>query len=453
MTDQVTTTRAGQLAEVVDHYEQRTTTSATMAREARRWLPGGDSRATLHHEPYPLFLDRSEAGRVTDVDGNEYIDLTGNHSALVHGNRPAPVVEAVIAQLDRGTCFPAPTQPQVDFARELVLRVPSVESVRFANSGTEATMHAIRGARAATGRHRIAKVEGAYHGSQDDVFVSIHPTSAEAGPVDRPAATPKSRGLRRGTLDDTLVLPFNRPEQASALIREAGSELAAVLVEPVMGSAGMLAADDDYLVALRDATTAAGALLILDEVITFRLAPGGAQELSGVRPDITCYGKMIGGGLPLGAFGGRADILDLYDPTGDGPEVVHSGSLNANPLSLVAGLAAVRALTSEAISALNARGDRLRAGWARAGADAGVPLTVTGRGSLLGLHFTAGPVREIRDTWSEDRALGHAVFLSMMNEGLLIDPRGVSCLSTATTDDDVDRAVDALGGVLERLGP
>ena len=220
-----------------------------------------------------------------------------------------------------------------------------------------------------------------------------------------------------------------------------------------MGSAGMLAADDDYLVALREATTAVGALLIFDEVITFRLAPGGAQELVGIHPDITCYGKMIGGGLPLGAFGGRADILDLYDPTGDGPEVVHSGSLNANPLSLAAGLAAVRALTPEAISDLNTRGDRLRARWARVGADAGVPLTVTGRGSLLGLHFTAGPVRDIRDTWSEDRDLGHAVFLSLMNEGLLIDPRGVSCLSTVTTDDDVDRAVAVLAEVLDRLEP
>lgn len=444
-------TRADRLSGAVETYRRRTPTSAALAEESRRWLPGGDSRATLHHEPYPLFLDRSDADRVFDVDGNEYVDLTGNHSALVHGNRPGPVLDALNDQLERGTCFPAPTRPQVDFARELVGRVRSLEAVRFANSGTEATMHAIRGARAATGRHRIAKVEGAYHGSQDDVFVSIHPTVADAGPADRPTTTPKSRGLRRGAVDDTLVLPFNRPEQAASLIRDAGPELAAVLVEPVMGSAGMLAADDDYLVALREATTAVGTLLIFDEVITFRLAPGGAQELVGVRPDLTCYGKMIGGGLPLGAFGGRVDVLDLYDPTGDGPEVVHSGSLNANPLSLAAGLAAVRALTPERIAELNGRGDRLRAAWAEVGVRAGLPLTVTGRGSLLGLHLTPGPVRDIRDTWSEDRALGHAVFLSMMNEGVLLDPRGVSCLSTATTDEDIDLAVAALATVLDRL--
>jgi glutamate-1-semialdehyde 2,1-aminomutase len=443
--------RTAALAAARATYEQRTPGSAALAVEARRWLPGGDSRATLHHEPYPLFLERAEADRVTDVDGNEYVDLTGNHSALVHGNLAAPVVGAVLDQLGRGTCFPAPTRAQVDLARELVGRVPSLDAVRFTNSGTEATMHATRGARAATGRHRIAKVEGGYHGSQDDVFVSIHPTTGEAGPRERPATTPKSRGLRRGALDDTLVLPFNRPAEAADLIGAAGPELAAVLVEPVMGSAGMLAADDDYLRALREATAAAGALLIVDEVITFRLAPGGAQELADIRPDLTCYGKMIGGGLPLGAFGGRSDLMGLFDPTGDGPEVVHSGSLNANPLSLAAGLAAVRALTPEAITALNRRGDRLRAGWTRAGVETGVPLAVTGRGSLLGLHFTAGPIRDIRDTWGEDRSLGHAVFLSMMNEGFLIDPRGVSCLSTATTDDDVDEAVEALARILTRL--
>ena len=218
-----------------------------------------------------------------------------------------------------------------------------------------------------------------------------------------------------------------------------------------MGSAGMLAATDEYLIALREATTNVGALLILDEVITFRLAPGGAQELVGIRPDMTCYGKMIGGGLPLGAFGGRADVLSLYDPTGRGPEVVHSGSLNANPLSLVAGLAAVRALTPDRIVELNARGDRLRAGWTQVAVELDIPLTVTGRGSLLGLHFTRGRVEDIRDTWDGDRALGHAVFLSLLNKGVMMDPRGVACLSTATTDDDVDRAVAVLGDVLRSL--
>lgn len=443
--------RAARRADAEAAYRLRTPRSAALEGEARRWLPGGDSRATLYHEPYPLFLERGDGGRVVDVDGNDYVDLTGNHSALVHGNGAGPVVEAVVDQLGRGTCFPAPTRAQVDLARELVCRVPSLEAVRFTNSGTEATMHATRGARAATGRHRIAKVEGGYHGSQDDVFVSIHPTPDDAGPPDRPQATPKSSGLRRGAIEDTLVLPFNRSEEAAALIAEAGPELAAVLVEPVMGSAGMLAADDDYLVALREATEAAGVLLIVDEVISFRLAPGGAADLAGIRPDLTCFGKMIGGGLPLGAFGGGADLLDQYDPTGDGPAVVHSGSLNANPLSLAAGLAAVQALTPDAIVELNARGDRLRQGWRTAGVEAGVPLVVTGRGSLLGLHFTAGPVRDIRDTWDEDRDLAHAVFLSLLNEGFLMDPRGAACLSTSTTDDDVDGAVAALARVLARL--
>lgn len=431
-------------------YEAHTGNSRRCFEAAGSALPGGDSRSTLHYPPYPVFFDRAEGGRLTDVDGNEYLDFTANHSALIHGNRPASVHEAVAEQLARGSCFPGPTEAQIDLASHLTGRVPSMDLVRFCNSGTEATMNAIRAARAATGRHRIAKAEGAYHGSEDDVFVSTHPDEERAGDADRPHAVPRAAGLGRSALTDTIIIPFNRPEAAAARIREAGGDLAAVLLEPMMGSAGMIPSTPGYANAVRNACTEVGAVLVFDEVVTFRLAYGGAEEWLGVRPDLTCLGKMVGGGLPLGAFGGRRDLMRLFDPT-EGPVVGHPGSFNANPLCLSAGLAALERLTAEAIDAINRLGDRLRSELADVASTVELPLTVTGRGSLLALHVTDRPVREYRDTWSVDRELAHALFLGLICEGVMIDPRGAVCLSTATTDADVDAFVAAMRTVTESL--
>jgi glutamate-1-semialdehyde 2,1-aminomutase len=338
----------------------------------------------------------------------------------------------------------------VELAAHLVERVPSIDLVRFCNSGTEATLNAVRVARAATGRHLIAKAEGGYHGSADDVFVSTHPDPESAGPAERPEPVPRAPGLGRSARTDTVVIPFNRPEAAAARLREAGEDLAAVLFEPVMGSAGMIPAVQEYVAVLREVTEELGAVLVADEVVTFRLAHGGVEEWLGIRPDLTCLGKMIGGGLPLGAFGGRRDLMALFDPT-DGPVVGHPGSLNANPLCLVAGLAALTALTPERIEELNARGDDLRMGLRRLADKHGFPLTVTGFGSLLALHVTPGPVREFRDTWTVDRELAHALFLGLLTEGVVIDPRGAVCLSTATTDADLTDFLLAFGRVAERL--
>ncbi len=441
----------GALAAEWGRYEERTPASAACFDAARHSMPGGDSRSTLYHPPHPLYLERGEGSRVWDVDGHELVDLTNNHTALVHGNAHPVVLEAARRQLDLGTCFSGPTPLQVEVADLLTARVPSLDQVRFCASGTEAVLHATRAARAFTGRLRIAKAEGAYHGSHDDVFVSTHPDPDEAGPADHPRSVARARGLGRSALADTVIFPFNDVDATATVLREAGPDLAAVLVEPVMGSAGMIPADPVWFAAVRELATETGALLLVDEVITLRLTLSGGQGWFGITPDLSCFGKMLGGGFPLGAFGGRAEVMAAFDPTGEGPDVAHPGSMNAWSVGLAACRATLDHLDVDRLAALNAQGDDLRSRLQAVAERRGAPLRLTGAGSLLGLHPTDRRVRTHRDTWTEDRDLGHALFLGLINEGVLTDPRGAACLSTVTTVEDLDRAEAALDRLLVRL--
>jgi glutamate-1-semialdehyde 2,1-aminomutase len=406
-------------------YRERTPASGRRFEELRRYLPGGDSRSTLFYPPYPAVLVQGDGCRVVDLDGNRLLDLTGNHSTLVHGYGAPQVMEAIRRQVELGTCFSGPTEAQLRFARHLVERIGSLERVRFTNSGTEAVMMAVRAARQFTGRRMIAKLEGGYHGTSEALMGSEHP--------------------------DLLVLPAHDADDTVGLLERHGTGIAALLVEPVQGSAGMLALDGAYLRALRDATRRLGIVLVFDEVISLRLAHGGAEEHFGIEPDMSCLGKMIGGGLPLGVFGGREEIMALFDPSQGPPVIPHPGSYNANPVSLAAGLATMELLTREAVARLNATGDRLRAGLAEVFAEAGVPVSITGLGSLFGIHLTEGPVRTIRDAARADAALRHQVFLGLYVEGILLDPRGVGALSTAIGEPEIEEFLAALRTVLSRL--
>lgn len=259
-------------------YRQRTPASGRFFADARKYLPGGDSRSTLFYHPYPAVMDRGQGCRLFDIDGNRLLDFTGNHSSLVHGYGHPEILEAVISQLRKGSCFPGSSDPQLRLARLLCERIPSVERVRFTNSGTEAVMNAIRAARAFTGRNRIAKVEGGYHGTLDEVMVSIQPSAEEAGGRSRPRAVAGSKGLDPDAVGGVTVLPFNDVESAAAILEAEGEELAAVLVEPVLGSAGMIPAERDYLELLRAEASRRGVILIFDEVVSLRVAFGGGQE-------------------------------------------------------------------------------------------------------------------------------------------------------------------------------
>jgi glutamate-1-semialdehyde 2,1-aminomutase len=434
-----------------ERYRQRTEASYRFFLQARQYLPGGDSRSTLFYRPYPAVMDRGEACWLFDVDGNRLLDFTGNHSALIHGYGHPAILEAIESQIRKGTCFPGASEAQLRFARLLCERIPSVERVRFASSGTEAVINAVRAARAFTGRNRIAKVEGGYHGTADDVMVSIHPTAQDAGSRERPHAVAGSSGLAAGAMSGTVVLPFNDSEGAVRVIESEGEKLAAVLVEPVLGSAGMIPAERDYLAALREVTSRFGILLIFDEVVSFRVAVGGAEEYFGVRPDLTCLGKLIGGGFPLGAFGGRADIMALFDPSRGRPILPHPGSYNANPIGMVAGTVTLELLTRSVIDELNRKGEALRQDLASAFADTDVSAQITGLGSLFALHLTPQRVQSYRDTLDSDVDLRHRIFLGLYNEGFLIDPRGVGTLSTALGAAELRNFGLAIRSVLSRL--
>jgi glutamate-1-semialdehyde 2,1-aminomutase len=262
----------------------------------------------------------------------------------------------------------------------------------------------------------------------------------------------RAAGLHRSALADTVVFPFNDLDATAAVLREHGPDLAAVLVEPVMGSAGMIPAEPGYLAGVREVAAEVGALFVVDEVITLRLALGGGQAWAGVEADLSCFGKMLGGGFPLGAFGGRDDVLAAFDPTtAGGPVVGHPGSMNAWAAGLVAARTTLDLLDQAAIDELGRRGDDLRERLRKVAADRGAALTVTGAGSLFGLHLTGDPVRTFRDTWAEDKELALALYLGLVDEGVLTDPRGAGCLSTASTDDDLALAAEALDRVLARL--
>jgi glutamate-1-semialdehyde 2,1-aminomutase len=282
-------------------------------------------------------------------------------------------------------------------------------------------MNAIRAARAFTGRARIATIEGGYHGLSADATAGV------------------------------AVLPFNEIDAAAAILEAEGEQLAAVVVEPVLGSAGMIPAERNYLKALRETTSRLGIILIFDEVVSFRIAAGGAQEYFGVFPDLTCLGKLIGGGFPLGAFGGRADIMALFDPSHGRPPIPHPGSHNANPIGMVAGAVTLELLTPQAIDLLNTRGATVRQDLAAAFADAGIVAQITGLGSLFAIHLTGRPVRGYRDTLGSDTDLRHQIFLGLFNEGVQIDPRGVGNVSTAIGPDEVSRLGTAVRSVLSRL--
>lgn len=433
----------------LDRYLELTPRSRARWEEARDYLPGGDSRNSIFWKPYPIFITDASGSRVTDADGVRRIDFINTMTTMILGHGPAPVVDAVRRQLDWGFGYNAPNERQVELARILCQRIPSFDLVRFTNSGTEATLNTLRAARAYTGRTRFAKVEGGYHGTHDGVTVSVRVDPAIAGEPDSPTPVAASAGLAPGVMEQVVVMPFNDPATARSILEENAEDLAAVIIEPVMGSVGMVPALPEYLAMLRDFCTANGSILIFDEVISYRVAPGGSQEYYGITPDLTALGKIIGGGLPVGAFGGRRDIMDLYDPT-TGPAVSHAGTFNANPLTMLAGAVTMEQLTPEVYRSLAEMTELLKQGIRDVCAELEVPVQVTGLGSLFGIHFTDREVLSYRDIAAGDYDLRDRMFLGLLNEGILMASNLVGSLSTATTRDDVDGFLTSFRTALAR---
>jgi len=415
-------------------------------------MPGGTTRTTTYFDPYPLFIERGEGCRIWDADGTERIDMLGNYTAMILGHAHPKVVEAIRRQAARGTAFAAANAIEGELAEIICEQVPSVDLVRFCNSGTEATMFAMRLARAFTGRARIARIEGGYHGTHDHAEVSTHPDPAEAGPADRPLARPDSIGTPAWALEQTVVLPFNDPDAAELILREEGADVAAVILEPIIGAGGVIAATTEFLERLRRVTRELGMLLIFDEVISLRVGPGGAQKLYGVTPDLTTMGKIIGGGLPVAAFGGRADVMDLLDPRRQ-PNLAQGGTYNGNPLGMAAGVAAMRELTPDVYQDLNRKGVRVKDQLSEVFASHGVAAQVNGVGSLLAIHFTATPVTDYRSKATADERITRDFFLGLVNHGVLMAPRAMGAISTPMGEEEIQSFVDAVDAVVAEQLP
>jgi glutamate-1-semialdehyde 2,1-aminomutase len=438
------------LKSAIDDYKAKTSGSRQLFEEALRVMPGGNSRTTTFFDPYPFYIARGEGARIWDVDGVERLDFNGNYTSLILGHAHPRVVRAVQDAAGRGMSFPGPTEHEVRLAEALTTRIPTMETIRFTNSGTEATMHAIRVARAFTGRTKIAKFEGAYHGTHDWVLVSVSPDAAAAGSRKRPKSVAWSSGVPPAVLKHVVVLPWNDVDACTRILEKHGGDLAALIVDPMLANAGMIPARDGFLEALREVTARLGALLIFDEVISYRIARGGAQERFGVRPDLTTLGKIIGGGLAVGAFGGRGDVMNYYDPRGGQGRINHGGTFNANPLTMAGGLATMEELTPDAYARLDALGDRLRDGVRRLFRRLKYPGQVNGTGSLFWLHHLKRRLSDYRSARPEDAQLPLRVFVGLLNEGILLSQRGLGACSLAMTNADVDRFLDALGRVLDR---
>lgn len=433
-------------------YPDSSSRSQALHTRAKRSLPGGNTRTTVYLSPYPVYAARGTGCRVHDVDGNVLIDCINNFTALIHGHAHPALAAAAHRQIDLGTSFGMPTESEIVLAELLAERVPGIEQVRFTNSGTEAVMMALKAARAYTGRPKIAKVEGAYHGSYDYAEISLDAAPDNWGDA-VPASVPYARGTPQGVLADVVVLPFNDCEATEALLRRHGASLAGVLVDLLPNRVGLIPATPAYLEMLRRVTRELGILLIVDEVISLRLGPGGAQARLGVQPDLTTVGKIMGGGFPVGGVGGRADVMAVFDPSGGRPAVPHGGTFSANPVSMVAGLAAMQLLDGEAYQRLDRHGEMLRQGLNRAFADAGVAGQATGLGSLIKLHLKAAPIANYRDAFpTPEQGRAMARFnREMLNRGILMAGYGLMALSTPMQDADIEQIVQAAHEALVAL--
>jgi glutamate-1-semialdehyde 2,1-aminomutase len=425
--------------------------SRAMQERAERSLPGGDSRNSIWWAPFPTYVVKGEGSRLHDIDGHARVDLINNMTTLILGHSHPAVVRAVTAQAAAGLSYPAPSELVVRWAEILVDRVPSLEKVRFVNSGTEGTLNAIRAARAFTGKEKIAKFEGGYHGAHDDVSVSVDPPLAKAGDPRAPSSVADYLGVPRKSPEHTVVMPYNDLDASTAIIERHKDELAAVIVEPVIGRLGMVPADIEFLRGLREITRRLGIVLIFDEVIALRVARGGAQERFGVTPDMTAMGKIIGGGMPVGGFGGRADIMELFSPK-NGPKVKHAGTFNGNPMTAAAGVATLEALTPEVYRRLDQMGEKVRSKLSALLRDREAPMAVTGVASLFALQFTTTPVRDFRSVMTNDKTFQRLMFIGLLNEGFALSPACAGNVSTTVAEKDVDAFVAAVGRVLDRAG-
>jgi glutamate-1-semialdehyde 2,1-aminomutase len=416
-------------------------------------MPGGNTRHSIALDPYPIFARSGSGCRVTDVEGDERIDFLNNYTSLILGHADPQVTSAVLRRVAAGTAFTMPTPEDVELAELLVGRIPHVEQIRFCNSGSEAVMLTVKAARAFTGRPKIAKFEGAYHGIYDYVQVSEGPGPDQWGELESPNSVIEASNAP-SIADDVVILPWNRIDICRELIARHKDQLAAVLFDPLPMGIGLIAPLPGFLQFLREETARHGILLIADEVLTFRLGYHGSAHQAGIEADLGSFGKIIGGGFPVGAVGGSKRVMSVFDHTGS-MKVHHGGTFNANPVTIVAGLETMQQMTREAFDRLNRLGDYIRERLTRMLRDRGRPAQVCGQGSLFLAHFTGEDLIDFRSLrgFSRTNPAYGGLCHQMLQHGIIVSPRGTfGCLSMPMTEAELDEFVDALDSSLTRLG-
>lgn len=432
-------------------WPDQNTQSYVLSQRAHHVFAGGSTRLLAWLDPYPIYLSRGEGAYVHDVDGNPYFDLTNNFASLIHGHAHPRIVAAVTERVAQGTCFTLPTPADVELAELLLQRLEGADKIRFLNSGTEAVMMAIRAARAYTGRPMIAKVEGAYHGMYDHAEISLDSNPDTWGQT--PKSVSYSHGTPEAVLADTLILPFNDVEGAEAALKEHADRLAGVLIDPVPATCGMIPATPEYLAMLRRLCDELGAVLIFDEVVSFRYGYQGAQGVFGGDPDLTTIAKIIGGGFPVGAIAGKAEVMAVFDHSHGKPLAPASGTFSANPVSMVAGKASMEMLDPEAFAHLQRLGDHARDVIEQAIRDSGFVGQVTGVGSNFLIHPHVRHITDYRSAWRAPaeqkrmKALQHG----MLKQGVFMAGTGSGFISTVTATKDLDHFGAALAKVMADL--
>jgi glutamate-1-semialdehyde 2,1-aminomutase len=414
--------------------------SKELFEEAKQYLPGGVDSPVRAFKPYPFFVKRAEGSKLYDVDGNSYIDYCLGYGPLVLGHSNRQILEAVNKQLPYGTLYGTPSEKELILAKEVVKRVPCADMVRFTNTGTESTMSAIRLARAVTGVNKIIKFDGSYHGAHDAVLVK-----SGSGAVGKP----DSPGVPEGATENTLVIPFNDPDAVRKVIKDNKGEIACIIMEPVMGNIGCIPPQEGFLEFLREITEENGILLIFDEVITgFRLAKGGAQEYFGVTPDLTTFGKIIGGGFPIAAFTGKKEYMERIAPSGD---VYQAGTYSGNPVSVTAGIATLEQLNDNFYKQMAVRAEYMREEIINIIGKLDIDFTMNGIGTMSQLYFTKEPVIDATSAKTADTELFTKYYNSLLNEGVFMAPSQFECcfLSNRHSKLDIDNTMTAVENALK----
>jgi glutamate-1-semialdehyde 2,1-aminomutase len=436
-------------------YLENTSKSAALAEKARRYMPGGDTHGPSYHPPYHLTFERGKGCYIYDVDGNKYIDFCNQWLTMIHGHAFGPMVEAVRKRIAHSVGFGYPNKDQYEFAELLCKRVPSFERMRFVASGSEATMMCIRAARAFTGKRKIMKVEGGYHGTHDLGELNWFPTPA-SGPLEEIKPTPPDAGVSGSEAKDVIIFPYNETNIFKELISRHAHEVAAVIMEPMIGPTGMIKPEPGFLETVREMTKKEGVILIFDEVVQFPDGYNGAQGMFGVTPDLTALGKGIGGGLPIGAWGGRSDIMELWNPERGHDAIMQVSTHAGNAISMVGALTTMKYFTHDVIRERNARFEHLRSGFEEAFANEKIHGQVTGIGWGFAIHLTDKPVRNPRESIGAAAAaeeVAGLIFMGMRYHGVCIYPPLFGSLSTAVKDKDVDLAISALAKTLKEIRP